>query len=414
MPAPRKNQPSPSRIFYDVIISGAGVVGMTLAVALGQEGLRVAVLDTHDIAPTLKDEFDGRSYAISYAPYIMLKTLGLWQRIGTHAQPIHNIHITDGHAPAFLHFDEAELGDGPLGQMVEVRHLRQGLFEAINAEPNITLIAPDRITGTTTTPGQCHVTLASGQEISCSLLVSAEGRGSPLRTAHGITVEKWEYAQTALVTTVEHDQDHGGCAHERFYPSGPFAILPLTGKRSSIVWCEPPDLAQTIMGLSDAAYDAELQKKFGRFLGDVRHLGQRWSYPLSSQLANDYIAERFCLIGDAAHGIHPIAGQGFNLGLRDIAALTEVLVEAKRLGGDLGSEFTLERYVRWRRTDNTILALGMDGLTRLFSNDIPVVREARQLGLQIVSELPGVKKFFMRHARGTVGTLPKLLRGEPL
>ncbi|PHZ84107.1 UbiH/UbiF/VisC/COQ6 family ubiquinone biosynthesis hydroxylase [Paremcibacter congregatus] len=412
MPQAPKSEKAAER--YDVIISGAGVVGLTLAVALGQQGLKVALIDSSDIAATLSDDFDGRSYAISYAPYIMLKTLGLWDRVGGQAQPIHDIHITDGHAPAFLHFDERELGDGPLGQMVEVRHLRRGLHEAMRDTPQVTLFAPDKITDTAKTPGHCRVSLESGQDITAALLVSAEGRQSPLRVAHGIQVRKWDYQQTALVTTVAHEKDHGGCAHERFYPSGPFAILPLPDKRSSIVWCEPPDLAETIMGLSDAAYDAELKKKFGDFLGEVHHLGQRWSYPLSSQLADEYLADRFCLIGDAAHGIHPIAGQGFNLGLRDIAVLVEVLVDAKRLGGDLGSEFTLERYARWRRADNTVLALGMDGLTRLFSNDLPLVRDARRLGLEIVGELPGVKKFFMRHARGTVGKLPKLLRGELL
>ncbi|PCI33631.1 MAG: 2-octaprenyl-6-methoxyphenyl hydroxylase [Alphaproteobacteria bacterium] len=399
---------------FDVVISGGGVVGMTLACALAQNGLSVALVEYSDLAPSLNEEFDGRSYAISYAPYVMMKTLGLWDRIGHQAQPINEIHITDGHSPLFLHFDEQDLGDGPLGQMVEVRHLRSGLFDALAEEKNITLISPDHITDVTHSPGAAHLTLNSGRTLSCALVISAEGRQSPLRERMGIKVQNWDYNQTAIVTTVQHEIDHAGTAYERFYPSGPFAILPLRDKRSSIVWCEPPELAKSLMSLSDAAFDAELAKKFGDFLGEVTHMGRRWSYPLSSQLADDYLAERFCLIGDAAHGIHPIAGQGFNLGLRDIAALAEVLVDAKRLGGDLGSEFTLERYVRWRRTDNNILALGMDGLTRFFSNDIAPLRLARQVGLSLVGELPPLKKFFMRHARGTVGKLPKLLKGEKL
>lgn len=399
---------------FDVAISGGGVVGMTLACALAQNGITVALVEYTDIAPSLNDEFDGRSYAISYAPYVMMKTLGLWDRVGCEAQPINEIHITDGHSPLFLHFDERDLGDGPLGQMVEVRHLRSGLFEAISEHENITLINPDHITDVENTPGASHLTLSSGKKLTCALVICAEGRPSPLRTRMGIKIKSWDYGQTAIVTTVKHERDHGGTAYERFYPSGPFAILPLRDNRSSIVWCEPPELAKTIMGLSDEAFDAELAKKFGSFLGEVNHLGLRWSYPLTSQLADDYLATRFCLIGDAAHGIHPIAGQGFNLGLRDIAALAEVLVDAKRHGGDLGSEFTLERYVRWRRTDNNILALGMDSLTRFFSNDITPIRLARQIGLGIVGEIPPLKRFFMRHARGTVGKLPKLLKGEKI
>lgn len=399
---------------FDVVISGAGVVGMTLAFALAQNGITVALVEYTDIAPSLNDGFDGRSYAISYAPYVMLETLGLWDKVGREAQPINEIHITDGHSPLFLHFDERDLGDGPLGQMVEVRHLRRGLYDVVSKNENITLMSSDHITETKNTPGACHLTLDSGRGLTCALVICAEGRRSPLRERMGIRILSWDYQQTAIVTTVQHEVDHAGTAYERFYPSGPFAILPLQDKRSSIVWCESPEQAKVIMGLSDAAFDAELKKKFGYFLGDVKHLGLRWSHALTSQLADDYLAPRFCLIGDAAHGIHPIAGQGFNLGLRDIAALAEVLVDAKRLGGDLGSEFTLQRYVRWRRADNGVLALGMDALTRLFSNDIIPIRLARQMGLSIVGEIPPLKKFFMRHARGTVGKLPKLLKGEKI
>ncbi len=398
----------------DVLISGAGVVGMTLAYALAKHGLKVVIVDALDVANSLNDEFDGRSYAISYAPYVMLETIGLWDRIGHQAQPIEEIHVTDGNSPIFLHFDKEELGDGPLGQMVEVRHIRAGLFEAISEEKNITLMAPDKIVSTENKSGHVEVTLENGSKVNATLLVAAEGRGSTLRQQNDIRIRTWDYNQTAIVTTVEHELDHQGIAHEKFYPSGPFAILPLHDSKSSIVWCEKPERAKTIMALSDRAFDAELSKKFGDFLGDVKSLGLRWSYPLTMQLADDYTGERFCLIGDAAHGIHPIAGQGFNLGLRDIAALTEVLVNAHRLGGDIGSELVLERYVHWRRTDNNILALGMDGLTRLFSNDYPIIKMARRVGIAAVEEMPPVKKFFMKHARGTVGKLPKLLKGRSL
>lgn len=398
----------------DLLISGAGVVGMTLAYALAKQGLKVVIVDTLDVEKSLSDEFDGRSYAISYAPYVMLKTIGLWDKIGIEAQAINEIHVTDGDSPVFLHFDQAELGDGPLGQMVEVRHIRAGLYDAIKEHKNITLCAPDKISRTENFPSHVAVTLESGMIIEAALLVGAEGRGSTLRQQNDIKIRVWDYKQTGIVTTVEHELDHQGIAHEKFYASGPFAILPLQNNRSSIVWCEPPERAKTIMELPERSFNAELEKKFGNFLGEVKSLGLRWAYPLTMQLADDYTGERFCLIGDAAHGIHPIAGQGFNLGLRDIAALCEVLVDAHRLGGDIGSELVLERYVHWRRTDNNILALGMDGLTRLFSNDNPIITFARRAGIAAVEEMPPVKKFFMQHARGTVGKLPKLLRGDPL
>ncbi len=398
----------------DVLISGAGVVGMTLAYALAKYGLKVCIVDALDVSKTLNNKFDGRAYAISYAPYTMLKTLGLWEQIGAEAQPIDEIHVTDGNSPVFLHFDKDELGDGPLGQMVEVRHIRTGLFEAINSVKNITLMAPDKIVSTENKDRFVEILLDGGAKISASLVVGAEGRSSALRQQNDIRIRKWDYKQTAIVTTVEHELDHQGIAHEKFFPSGPFAILPLKDLKSSIVWCEEPERASAILKLSERAFNSELKKKFGDFLGDVKSLGQRWSYPLTMQLADEYIRERFCLIGDAVHGIHPIAGQGFNLGLRDIAALTEVLVDAKRLGGDIGAEFVLERYVHWRRTDNNMLALGMDGLTRLFSNNNPVITIARRAGIAAVEELPPVKNFFMKHARGTVGKLPKLLQGQSL
>lgn len=399
---------------FDILISGAGVVGMTLAYILANEGLKVAIVDTLDIGNSINDEFDGRSYAISYAPYIMLKTVGLWEKIGKEASPINEIHVTDGHSPVFLHFDQEDLGDGPLGQMVEVRHIRSGLYEAVHKHKNITLFAPDNINSLDNHPGHTEIALSTGNIISVSLVIGAEGRGSLLREQNDIKVRVWDYKQTGIVTTVEHELDHQNIAHEKFYPSGPFAILPLKNNRSSIVWCEAPKKAETIMKLSERAFNAELSKKFGTFLGDVKSLGKRWSYPLAMQLADDYVGERFCLIGDAAHSIHPIAGQGFNLGLRDIAALSEVLVDAHRLGADLGSELVLERYMHWRRTDNNILALGMDGLTRLFSNDNAIITCARRIGLAAVEEMPQVKKFFMSHARGTVGKLPKLLLGQSL
>ena len=232
---------SPKLLTTDILISGAGVVGMTLAYSLASYGIKIIIVDTLDVKSSLKDEFDGRSYAISYAPYMMLKTLGLWDKIGKNAQPINEIHITDGDSPVFLHFDEKELGDGPLGQMVEVRHIRAGLFAAIKNHKNIKVIAPDKITSTELLSGYAHVNLEGGTSIRASLVIGAEGRSSPLRKANDIKVRVWDYNQTGIVTTVEHELDHQGIAHEKFFPSGPFAILPLKDNRSSIVWCEPPE-----------------------------------------------------------------------------------------------------------------------------------------------------------------------------
>ena len=256
--------------------------------------------------------------------------------------------------------------------------------------------------------------LKSGAEITARLVIAAEGRQSPLREEAGIGTVDWSYRQTGIVTTVEFEGDHRGIAHARFMPGGPFAILPLLGQRASLVWTETTDLAKVIMALDDTDFNAELRKRFGDFLGDVRTSGPRWSYPLRLQHAERYIAERLALVADSAHVIHPIAGQGLNLGLRDIAALTEVLVEAARRGEDIGAPLVLERYQQWRRVDNWTLALVTDGLNRLFSNDIAPIRLARDLGLGIVQKLPPLKKFFIRHARGTVGKLPRLLEGRPV
>tara|TARA_B100001540_G_scaffold309901_1_gene326830 strand:- start:5041 stop:6228 length:1188 start_codon:yes stop_codon:yes gene_type:complete len=395
------------------------MAGMTLAYTMAQAGLDVVLVDQTAIADTLDDGFDGRSSAIAYAPYKMYQALGLWDRyFASTAQPIKEIRITDGHSPLFLHFDQHDVGDGPMGYMLENRHIRRGLYEALTTEDDIKdkvrILAPLHITDLKIDGGYHRATLSDGRAIRARLIVSAEGRRSSLRNLQNIRLHQWDYKQTAIVTTVKHQKSHHGIAYERFYPGGPFAILPLKGPYASIVWTEPTDLAATIMGLSEKAFNAELKKKFGDFLGPVKSLEKRWSYPLSLQLAETYVDERFCLIADAAHGIHPIAGQGLNLGLRDIAALAEVLIDCHRRGGDIGNAAVLSEYARWRRMDNHLMSLITDALTRLFSNDVVPVRLARQWGLGLVEKIPGLKRFFIHHARGTVGTLPRLLDGKPL
>jgi 2-octaprenyl-6-methoxyphenol hydroxylase len=319
----------------------------------------------------------------------------------------------------FLHYDHTEVGDAPLGHIIENRAVRTGLFDCLSAIETVRLLAPARLADVEIGIGHARARLDDGTEIEASLLVAADGKTSPLRKRMGIATAEWSYPQTGIVCTMGHERPHEGVAHERFLPSGPFAVLPMTddpkeGHRSSIVWTERAAAAPAFLALDDEAFSAELAQRFGPYLGAVQVLGERWSYPLSLMHAEKYVLPRFALVGDAAHVIHPIAGQGLNLGLRDVAALSEVLVDAHRLGLDIGAVDTLAKYQRWRRFDNMALAAVTDGLNRLFSNDIGPVQLVRDLGLAAVGRVPAAKKFFMRHAMGTVGKLPRLVRGEPL
>jgi len=401
-----------SAVTVDVAISGGGLVGMTLACGLAELGLSVAMIDVAPPATQLEEKFDGRASAVSYAPYLMLRALGIWDHIGNNSQPIEQIHVSDSDLPFFLHFDQDELGDGPLGYMVENRHNRQALVTRLKDLKNVQVLAPDRIVSSERTAAGVTAGLESGMDIKAKLLVAAEGRRSPLREEAGINTMGWGYGQHGIVCTIEHEHPHLAIAHERFLPDGPFAVLPLTGNRSSLVWAIRSDVVDDIMGLSDRAMVSEIQKRVGGFLGDIRVTGPRWSYPLSLQLAECYTDERLVLVGDAAHGMHPIAGQGLNLGYRDIAALLDVLADAVAAGDDIGAAGVLARYENWRRVDNVTLLAVTDGLTRLFSNDIKSLKLLRAVGLGAVNKIPPLRRFFMRHARGSVGHLPRLLRGH--
>lgn len=398
----------------DVVVSGGGMIGMVLGGGLARAGLEVAIVDRQVAAKQLDPTFDGRSSAIAYGSYRMLEALGAWEYMGREAEPILDIRVSDGPSLLHLHFDHADLGDGPLGFMVENRHIRHGLYRWAESCAGLTLIAPDEVVGYDEKEGSATVGLGSGRQIDCDLVLAAEGRKSRLRALSGIKVLEIPYRQVGIVTTIEHEYPHFGIAHERFLPDGPFAILPLRGNRASLVWTTSEGLAPTIMALGRRAFDAEIGKRVGGFLGEVRALAGRWNYPLSLQVADDYTAGRLALVGDAAHGIHPIAGQGLNLGLRDVGALIEVLGDARERGDDIGGAATLARYARWRRVDNLILVAVTDSLNRLFSNRNPALRLARDTGLDLVNRQKQLKRFFMRHARGTVGKLPKLLRGEPI
>jgi 2-octaprenyl-6-methoxyphenol hydroxylase len=411
----------------DVIIAGAGMAGATLGLALASAGLTAILVDPAPFTDQLAPTFDGRSSAIAYSSFRQWRALGAGEALAPHAQRIEQILVTDGKTPgaasgrpgsAFLRFDSAEIGDSsdgePLGYLIENRRIRAALAEAVGRTPGLTVLAPARVRGLEVTPAAARVTLDDGRVLSAPLVVGAEGRNSVIREAAGIGLIGWGYGQSGVVATVSLDRDHEGVAHEYFLPGGPFAILPLTEQRASLVWTEKTAQAEALRGARPEVVHAHLQRRFGDFLGTPRITGPVFVYPLSLALAEEMSRPRVALLGDAAHGVHPIAGQGLNLGLKDAAALAQVLVEALRVGEDIGSEVVLERYGAWRRFDNVMLAAATDVFTRLFSNDIGPIRGLRNLGMAVVNRIGPARRFFMREAGGAVGDLPRLLRGEAL
>lgn len=405
-----------SRFDADVLVAGGGLVGLTLGIALAKAGLETVVVEAQDPATVTGAGFDGRVSAIAYASVRMLTALGLWDRMAADAQPINDIVVSDGTveggaAPLFLHFDHREIGV-PLGHLVENRHTRIAQQAEAERTDGLALRGPARIARLTAEGSAAVATLASGETLRARVALAADGRESPLRAAAGLKTIGWSYGQTGIVVTMAHEKPHEGIAQEYFLPSGPFAILPMTGDRASLVWTERTADAQRILALPEAAFVDEARRRFGDYLGKVAPVGPRFAYPLVLQLARNYVAPRLALVGDAAHAIHPIAGQGLNLGLRDVAALTEVLVDAARLGRDIGAPDVLAEYERWRRFDSVAFAASTDLLNALFSNDIAPVRAARDVGLAVTNRIGPLRRFFMRHAGGDVGVLPKLLRGE--
>ena len=401
---------------FEVVVAGGGMVGLTLGLALAKDGARTAVVDGLDPALVVDAKFDGRVSSFAPASQRMLDALGLWAHLKTQAQPVTDIIVGDGTvregaSAALLHFDHREMGDAPLAHMIENRHFRMALQRGIEGADCLTLIAPERVQSATVERNRVDVLLGSGRQLSAALVVAADGRDSPLREAMGIKTVGWSYKQTGIVATIGHAKPHEGTAYELFFGSGPFAILPMTGNRSSIVWSERADQASAFLQLDDAAFVAEVAQRFGDQWGALSLEGPRWSYPLSMHLAMSYVAPRFALAGDAAHGVHPIAGQGLNLGLRDAAALAEVIVEARSLGLDIGSEAALARYQSWRRLDNALFTASFDALNRLFSNDIAPLAAVRRIGLDVVDTIAPLKRFFMTRASDGTGALPKLMRG---
>ncbi|HEX5212969.1 MAG TPA: ubiquinone biosynthesis hydroxylase [Pseudolabrys sp.] len=401
----------------DLIVGGAGFAGLALAIALRQglgDAFAVTIADPALASTPSKDP---RASAIAAAARRLFETIGVWDAVAGEAQPMLDMVITDSKLddavrPTFLSFGgDVEEGE-PFAHMVENRHLIDALVAKAKAL-GVDLRA-DAVSGFENTPNAIDVRLGGGETIPARLLVGADGAKSKIREQAGIATHGWNYDQSAIVCTVAHERDHHGRAEEHFLPAGPFAILPLKGNRSSIVWTETAGEAERIVALPDVEFHDELEKRFGLHLGDLEVVAPRRAFPLGLFTARSFIGERLALIGDAAHIIHPIAGQGLNMGLRDVAALAEAVVDAARLGLDIGAADVLERYQRWRRFDTMTMGAATDGLNRLFSNSSDVLRLARDLGLGVVERLPALKGVFVREAAGFTGDVPKLLKGEAL
>jgi 2-octaprenyl-6-methoxyphenol hydroxylase len=401
----------------DVLIAGGGFTGLTLAIALRQALGPTFTIAVADPSLGRSHADDARASAIIAAARRLFETIGVWSTVAEEAQPILDMVVTDSRLndavrPVFLSFEgDIEPGE-PFAHMIENRRLVAAL-EAKSRELGIDLRAT-AVASFSAQPQNVDVLFADATTMAARLLVAADGARSTIRQTAGIATHGWEYGQSAIVTTVGHERDHNGRAEEHFLPAGPFAILPLKDRRSSIVWTEQAREAERIVALPDAAFHDELERRFKLHLGEIDVVGARRALPLGFFVARSFVAERIALAGDAAHVIHPIAGQGLNMGLKDIAALAEVIVDAARLGLDPGAATVLERYQRWRRFDTMTMGLATDGLNRLFSNRSDVLRLVRDVGLGMVDRLPGLKRLFMREAAGLFGDVPKLLRGEAL
>ena len=412
---------------FEVAIVGAGAVGATLAVALGRAGLSVAVIDARPVETRLAPDFDGRASAIAYANLRQWRALGMLEALRPQAQPIRRIEVGDAPSPgagsrrtaaAWLGFDAEDLdpegGDAatpePLGWMVENPRMRAVLDGAVGAA-GVAAFAPAELSAMSVEAGRVHLTLKDGRTLEASVLVGADGRDSGVRRTAGIGAVGWSYPQSGVVATVALEAPHEGVARQVFLPGGPLAVLPLTQDRASLVWSEAAARAQALVQAAPAAFEAYLARRLPT-LGRARLVGPRFVHPLRLQLADDLVGRRTALVGDAAHVIHPVAGQGLNLGLKDAAALAEVLIEARRLGEDIGGAAVLQRYAAWRRFDSATLALATDLFARLFSNDQPILRVVRGAALAAVKAAPAARRLFAREAGGALGDLPRLLRGE--
>jgi 2-octaprenyl-6-methoxyphenol hydroxylase len=400
-----------------IVIGGGAFAGLALALALRQGlGADIPVI-VADPALATRPSRDPRATAIVAACRRLFEAIGVWGEVAPNAQPILDMVITDSKLedatrPVFLTFaGHVEPGE-PFAHMVENRYLIDALVK--HAEASGIDLRPTAVAGYEQHSGSIDVTLSDGGIVAASLLVAADGARSRLRERAGIATHGWDYDQSGIVVTVGHERDHAGRAEEHFLPAGPFAILPLTGKRSSLVWTEKRTEAARIIALDDEAFHGELERRFGLHLGEVTALDKPRAFPLSYFVARSFIGERLALVGDAAHVIHPIAGQGLNMGLKDVAALAEVVVDAARLGRDFGQFDVIERYQRWRRFDTMAMGLATNSLNFLFSNKSTLLRAVRGIGLGVVDRVPPLKDLFIRQAAGLAGEVPRLLKGEAL
>ena len=401
---------------FDVIVVGAAQNGLAAGLALGgnrtRRPLSVAIVDIRDPRQRSPADHDARASAITASSKRMFEALGVWDHVGQHAQEMREIVVTDGigsnDRPVLLQFGEAAAA----ASMVENHHLLDGLLAVVEKSPNITLMTGNGVAERSFAPGLAKLTLASGEQLSSSLVVAADGGKSATREAAHIDLVGWAYEQIGIVASFDHELPHHGRAEEHFKPAGPFAILPLPGSRSSFVWTEGTIEAKRLLGLTGQDFESELQREIGSHLGKINLIGKPQGYPLSMFFAKQFHGPRLALVGDAAHVIHPLAGLGLNLGLRDVAALAECVADAYALGQDIGGLSVLERYSAWRRFDTVATAASMDGLNRLFSNNSSFLRILRDLGLRATNQMTGVKQMFAREAAGQTGSLPRLLRGE--
>lgn len=385
----------------DVIIIGGGLVGLTMACCLGSNGIKVAIIEASDPKTQNHDRFDGRCSAIAPSSVEIFKSIKIWNKLEKHAGAIKEIYVTDNNSPVFLHFGKQETGGGAMGYMVENRFTRRALFEKLNSLKNVKLFAPNKYKKIEYGEKFVSVTLENKEKIEAKLLIAADGRNSKIREQAGIKIQSHDYKQNGIVCVIKHEKPHNGVAQERFLPAGPFAILPMKDKyHSSLVWTEKSTIASKFMEMNDEDFTAEVEKRFGKYLGKLQLASQRWSYPLVLTFARKYTGKRMCLLGDSAHAIHPVAGQGLNLSWRDVKVLSEMIIETKNLGLDIGGQTVLSSYQALRRKDNIIMIAATDGLVKLFSNDSKVIGLIRDTGLALVNKVPALKRRFVSHAMG--------------